>query len=146
MDRNEYIRSRVEDQIAWYGRKAEQSQRAFRTLRLLEIVAAAMIPLLAVFSDRIGTTFPVVVGLLGFAVTVLAGLLALYRFQENWVHYRSTCEALKHERILFETGTGPYEGEDAFSAFVERFENLLATERQGWARYAGQKTEGKPQA
>jgi hypothetical protein len=38
---------------------------------------------------------------LGVLITVLEGLLHLNQYQQNWINYRSTCEALKHEKYIY---------------------------------------------
>ena len=66
-------------------------------------------------------------------VAVIAGLLSLYRFQENWTEYRASAEALRQERFLYLTRTAPYAGDNAFTLLVGRVEDLLRSERSGWA-------------
>jgi hypothetical protein len=51
MDQDEYLKNRVDDQIAWYNRKSASNQRWFQLLHMVEIVAAATIPLLAGLSN-----------------------------------------------------------------------------------------------
>ena len=40
------IMERLEDQIAWYDRKSVSNQRAYRRIKITEILAAAVIPFL----------------------------------------------------------------------------------------------------
>lgn len=132
MTPDDYIAQRVDDQIAWYSRRSASNQRAFERLRLVEIVAAAMIPLLSgILYQELGGK--ILVGMLGFGVAVIAGVLSLFQFQENWTRYRATCEALKQEKLLFLTGTTPYDGADPFADFVTRVESLLEREHATWA-------------
>ncbi len=129
----EYIQSRVDGQIDWYNRKSQNNQQYFRVLRIVEILAAASIPLLAGYTDL----FPVklTVGGLGLLVAVIAGVLGLYQFQELWTGYRTTCEALKQEKYLFLTKTEPYDQTQAFPLFVQRIESVIAKEHANWAQY-----------
>lgn len=129
---SEYMAQRVQDQISWYDKKSSWSQRWFKRLRIVEIVAAAMIPFLTAIPDA--TTMKYVVGSLGVIITVVAGILALFQFQERWTEYRATSESLKKERFLFLTKAEPYTGGDAFSVFVQRIETLLSKENTGWTQ------------
>ena len=104
LNQDDYIKDRVDGQIEWYDRKSGMNQRWFRWLRIVEIIAAASIPLLVGYADSI-PEFKVVVGILGLLIAVIAGVLGLYQFQENWNGYRTTCEALKQEKYLFLTKT-----------------------------------------
>jgi len=144
MDQEEYLKNRVDDQIAWYDRKSASNQRWFQLLRMVEIVAAATIPLLAGFVEPF-SDLKIVIGILGLVVAVIAGVLALYQFQENWTAYRATCESLKQEKYLFLTKTEPYNGNDAFPLFVDRVEGLMAKERVAWTKNIRAAGKGKDQ-
>jgi len=141
---DDYIKDRVDGQIEWYERKSGTNQRWYRWLRIVEIITAASIPLLAGYADLM-TEFKVVVGILGMIVAVIAGVLALYQFQENWTGYRTTCEALKQEKYLFLTKTQPYDQSDSFSLFVQRVENCISKEHSTWAQYIGAGAKPKDQ-
>jgi hypothetical protein len=141
LNQDDYIKDRVDGQIDWYDRKSGTNQRWFRWLRIVEIVAAASIPLLVGYADSM-SEFKVVVGILGLLIAVISGVLALYQFQENWTGYRTTCEALKQEKYLFLTKTQPYDQSDSFSLFVQRAENVISKEHTTWTQYIG--AGGKP--
>src|SRR5258707_10788862 len=92
------IIARLEDQIGWYDRKSLSNQHIYKRIKVVEILAASMIPFLAAL------TFPyvaLVTGGLGVLITVLEGLIHLNQYQQNWTTYRSTCEALRHEKFTY---------------------------------------------
>jgi hypothetical protein len=133
MTPDEYMTSRVDDQIAWYEHKSAWNQRGFKRMRILEIFAAAAIPILSGYSqDRL--TIQVTIAILGGLIAIIAGLMGLFQFQENWTQYRSTCEGLRHEKILYETKTAPYDGEQPFPIFVQRVESLISSETARWTQ------------
>ena len=134
MTPEEYIEQRVDDQIAWYDQKSQNAQRAFRWLRRAEIICAAMIPFLAGFTPTHAAA-PVVVGLLGVIVVVLAAFQSLGQHHENWIEYRTTCESLKHDKYLFLTTSEPYDVENPFPLFVERAESLISKENRAWSQH-----------
>jgi hypothetical protein len=129
---SEYLSQRVRDQISWYEKKSLRNQGWFKRLRVVEIVAAAMIPFLTAVPDMPSMKY--VIGGLGVLITVVAGILALFQFQERWTEYRTTCESLKKEQFLFLTRAEPYDGDDVFSTFVQRVETLLSKENLNWAQ------------
>jgi Protein of unknown function (DUF4231) len=53
-----------------------------------------------------------VTGGLAAVIVVLEGVQHLYQFQEQWITYRSTAEALTRERYLYLARASPYVGED----------------------------------
>lgn|SRR6185312_3765350 len=124
---------RLEDQIAWYDGKSSSNQKTFRHIKVAEIVAAALIPFLTPLRMS-GFEFKYVVGLLGVVITALEGLLHLNQYQQNWITYRATCEALKHEKFLYLGKAGPYAtATDAHALLAERTESLVSQEHAKWA-------------
>src|SRR5687768_10070395 len=119
MNHHEYLEKRVNDQINWMELKSKKSQQRYKSLKLLEIVAAALIPTVAGIPPLHGY-LPIISGLLGFLIVVINGVQQLQRYHENWLAYRSSSEALKRERILFEAGTSPYKGEEAYRSEERR--------------------------
>lgn len=134
MNENEYIDSRIDDQIDWYDKKSQKAQCWFKWLRGTEIIAAAAIPLIAGFASE---PFPVTlaVGILGASIAVISSAISLNQFQENWTEYRTTCESLKHEKFLFLTKAEPYSEKEPFRLFVQRVESLISKENSAWSQY-----------
>jgi hypothetical protein len=145
MNAEEYLQERVEDQIQWLSRKSGWNQSCFKKLRAVEIVLGCAIALLVGYAD-VHAWVKVAAGALGVAVAAIGGLLALYRFQENWVEYRMTAENLKREKFLFLTQAPPYEGDDRFPCLVARVETILGAENAKWSEAAALKPSGSPLA
>jgi hypothetical protein len=125
------IFGRLEDQIDWYDRKSRSAQHIFKRIKVVEILAAATIPFLA------GLNYPhdkLVTGGLGVLITIFEGLLHLNQYQQNWSNYRSTCEALKHEKFVYLAKAGPYATvPDAHALLAERVESTVSQEHAQWA-------------
>ena len=132
----QYLEQRVDEQIRWLEGRSAFNQRWFKRLRVLEIVAAAIIPLLAgqATATPPSASFPWIVGGLGAAVAVVAGVLALFRFQENWIQYRATAEALRREKFLYLTRAEPYARAEPFGLLVQRVEAVLGSENAAWVQ------------
>ena len=119
---------RLEDQIARYDSKSGICQRRFKWLKGVQLVAAAAISVVAAFDGHVG-----IAAALGAAVVVLEGVQQLNQYQQNWAAYRSTCEALKHEKYLFLAKAGPYSGsDDARAVLADRIEGLISQEHAKW--------------
>ncbi|MDW5592928.1 DUF4231 domain-containing protein [Conexibacter stalactiti] len=131
--------ARLEEQIAWYDRKSGHSQRCFKALKVLQIVIAAAIPVVAGAS---GDAWRWLVAIGGAAIVVLEGFQQLFQYQQNWATYRSTCERLKHEKFLCAAGAGPYAGAPRPGAMLaERVEGLVSQEHAAWASTQRQQQE-----
>jgi hypothetical protein len=120
---------RLEDQIEWYDSRSLKNQRIFKVLKMVVILAAALIPFLVGFSvpQRL-------VGGLGVLIAVIEGLQQMNQYHTNWITYRSTCEALKHEKYLYLAKAGPYAAAaDAHVLLAERIESSVSQEHAKWA-------------
>jgi hypothetical protein len=119
---------RLEEQIRWYDRKSGPAQRRFKLVKAAEFIFSALVPLTA-FLNASATA------ILGVMAVVLEGLQQLNQWQHNWITYRSTCEALRHEKYSYLGHSGSYDGLDeaqAKKALVERVESLVSTEHSKW--------------
>ena len=120
---------RLDDQISWYDDRSKQNQRRFKWLKYVEIVAAALIPILAAFNG----VPQWVAAILGGLVVVCEAVLHLNKYQENWLTYRSTAEALKHEKFLYLAHAGAYAGSaNPRVLLAERIEALVTDENTKW--------------
>jgi uncharacterized protein DUF4231 len=135
------IYGRLEDQIDWYDRKSRSAQRIFKRIKIVEILGAAAIPFLS------GLNYPFdrqVTGGLGVLITILEGLLHLNQYQQNWTNYRSTCEALKHEKFVYLAHAGPYAtASDPRALLAERIESTVSQEHAQWASVQQQSTKNQ---
>ncbi len=139
------IIQRLEDQIDWYNRKSRSAQHIFKRMKVVEILAAALIPFLSGFSFAGAKAYiPITTGLLGMLITVLEGILHLNQYQENWTNYRSTCEALKHEKFLYLGKSGPYANiANPIPLLAERIESLVSQEHAQWTSIQQQSTKSQ---
>jgi Protein of unknown function (DUF4231) len=84
-----------------------------------------------------------IVGGLGVLIAVIEGLQQLNQYHANWIAYRSTSEALKHEKFLFLATAGPYAAAiDPRVLLAERIESLVSQEHAKWA--SGQEYAERP--
>ena len=139
------IYARLEDQIDWYDRKSRSAQRIFKRMKIVEIIAAAVIPFLAAinsgmnFHHEMATLVTMMTAGLGVLITILEGILHLNQYQQLWNTYRSTCEALKHEKYTYLANAGPYAGvPDPHGLLAERVESLVSQEHAQWSSFQQQ--------
>lgn len=119
---------RLDAQVKYYDDKSVTSQRWYKCIKFLELLAAAGIPLAAHY-------FPTIISALGTSILIFEALLHLNQWQHNWVTYRSTCESLRHEKYTYLGRAGPYDGlsdEEAKKLLIDRVESLISTEHSKW--------------
>jgi hypothetical protein len=120
---------RLQDQLDWYDAKSQHHRRWYQSLKVTQIVVAAAIPVVAAAGASAA-----VAGGLGGVIVVLEGLQQLFQFQQNWIGYRGTAEALKHEKYLRLAEAGPYAGVPHPDAVLaERVEGLVSQEHAAWS-------------
>jgi len=127
---SDYLEQRLDNQINWYSDKSSRCKVWYRSLRIVEIVAAAIIPLLSGMDNLLYGNW--IIGGLGMLIAIAAATGSLFKYHENWIQYRATSEALKHEKFLFLGGSAPYDGENAFQLLVQRVEGLISKENTNW--------------
>lgn len=140
MTEEEYIAQRLNDQIEWYSKKSSICQTRYKILRVVEIIAAGVIPFLSGMGDKIPYG-QWIVGILGVTIAIAAASGSLFKYHENWIQYREISEQLKREKFLFSTHSGPYEDQSRFHILVERVEALISKEAATWAQITKQQTK-----
>ena len=117
--------ARLADQLGSYDRKSSAAHQAFTRF---EIVVPATVPVVAGVE-----AFAPLTAALAAVVDVPESVQQLVQWQTSWVLYRSTAEALKHEKSLLLASAGPYAGSDRNTVLAERFEGLFSQEHARWA-------------
>jgi hypothetical protein len=134
-DQESPTQGRLEDQIGWYDRKSQTAQRRYKILKLTQVLIAALIPLASAFPIP-EPQFKWVAAILGLLVLIIEAVQQLNQDQQNWIAYRSTCEALKHEKFLYLAAAGPYtnaeDREKRIALLADRIEGLISQEHAKW--------------
>lgn len=118
---------RLEDQLGWYDRKSIAAQRAYKRVKLSQLIIGAAVPVFAGLQVSAAIT-----ATLAAYVVVAEGAQQLYQWQTNWVLYRATAESLKHEKYLYLAAAGPYNTDDRHRVLAERLEGLVSQEHAKW--------------
>jgi hypothetical protein len=122
------VLDRAEYEIGWYEKHATASRVSYCTIKLLEILLAAFVPV------AVGLNAPkLVTGSLGGLVVVLEGVQQLFRFHDNWIRYRQTCEDMLREKYLYAALAGDYaDTPNPKRLLAERIESLAGSETHQW--------------
>jgi hypothetical protein len=133
---------RLDDQIAWYGSRSARNRRWHFVFKVVTILAGALVPIAAMREGQREWA-----ALLGVVIVVSEGLHQLGQFHTHWISYRSTCEALKHEKYLYLADAGPYaSAAKPLVLLAERVESLVSQEHSRWVSLQEQKTKPRPEA
>jgi len=136
-DFKKYLSERYQPQISWYDNKSIYNQKMYKWLQFFLIVFSSLTPILIIIEKlddfkEYESLFwlPVTTAVL---VAFITSLLKVYRYQENWINYRTTCETLKEEFYYYESANGEYaDMDDSEKLFIERVESLISRENTLW--------------
>jgi len=129
-DFQNYLKERYEPQINWYDKKSIWNQKLYRRFQLSVIILAAITPVLVAIAPEV-TRWPAV--FIAALVAIGTSILKTFKYQENWINYRTTCETLRKEIHFYKAGLGDYrDSEDREALFVERVESLISRENTMW--------------
>jgi len=125
-----YLSSRYQKEIAWYDKAARRSYYGYQIFQWAAIILSASTGVLVVIGE----------GPIKWAAAVIAVMVAIstaalktFKYQENWINYRTTCETLRKEFHYYQAGIQGYgDAEDKEALFVERVESLISRENTLW--------------
>jgi hypothetical protein len=141
MDTQEYLKSRLEDQIFYYSGESKKNKKKYHGLKIAEIAISIGIPFLSGYLNS-HEYIKYTIGGLGVILAFLTSLQVLCKYQDKWITYRNTSESLKQEKYMFLSAAGPYRNDQTVSALSERVEVILAKENSNWSGFMS-KNEAK---
>lgn len=122
---------KVKQQSAWYGAHARNNHKIYVILKTVEIVFAAAIPVVSVASAAEVQRWTN--ASLGALIGIVEGIVQLGQYQQNWLLYRATREALKREELLRSGKAGPYSNATApDTLYIERSDAIMNGEHSKW--------------
>ena len=125
----QYLNGRWQQQRDYYSRQSARNKRWHQYLLAFSTIGALIVPVLLNI-DQVPKLVPTILSVL---VSVALALDNVFHFGENWRSFRQTLEALKQERIYFETGIDPYaDAQTAFSLFVQTCEEIMQAEGKSY--------------
>jgi len=136
-----YLEERYYPQIKWYDMKAISNQKIYKTLQWIVIILATVTPVLVVIGENWERWVAVVISAL---VAIGTSALKTFKYQENWINYRTTCETLRKEIHYYNGRISEYEASnDPMALFIERVEALISRENTLWLAVQKKKTDNK---
>ncbi len=132
---SKFLNERYDDQVNWYDQKSIYNQKIYRRLQWMIIIFSALTPVLIelhidFWKDFQLSRLAIVTSLL---VTICSAAIKTFKYQENWINYRTTCETLRKEKHFYEAKLYEYkDAEDKEAVFVDRVERLISRENTIW--------------
>ena len=129
-----YLSERYNDQLNWYDNKAKDNQKNARLFQNALVFSSALTPIILISHFVEHSPWLAGLALTSAIVNLLiSGVLRTYQFEEHWHRYRSTCEDLRSEIHFYGASVLAYRDvPDKEAIFVQRVEDIISRERQGW--------------
>ena len=137
----EYRDGRYSEMLRYYDKQAVRNRLChFACSVYVLAVSVAISPISILLKE----SSQVVVAVLSPTVALVAAIGGLYHFHQNWLRYRATWDALKHEINWRNARIGPYETTpDRNRMFVTQVESLISREGAEWVRTHAPKPHGE---
>lgn len=131
-----YLENRLKPQIEYYSEKSKKLKIEYQSMSFTSIIIMALIPVFTLLSAEF-ESMKYIIAFLSAIASILSAALLLRHSQENWIAYRTTCEALKAECEKYTYSALPYhEGSDVERnrKLVEACEEIMRNEHNEWKR------------
>jgi hypothetical protein len=139
---DEYLQSRVAEQIEWYDKNSIKNKRWYIRLKVAELTLSLSVPILTSLIANADSPYKIISMIVAALVSLIAGLITIKKYHEYWVGSRTVAEMLKFEKFLFATRYGAYKNDpNAFNTFVVRFEGIIANSTKKWSEDSSNKTK-----
>ncbi len=124
-----YLEKRYEYQVSWYDKRASWNKRYYQCFQWTAIMLSASLPVLvASMSDWKWLTI-----VLAIVLAIATAGLKTFKFEENWISYRTVSETLKKEKYYYDAAAAEYATcKNKKRLFVERVESLISSENILW--------------
>jgi hypothetical protein len=126
--------------INWHTLANRQAMRWYASLKVVEILAAAAIPIVTTTAGSSPATKGWIAGL-GALFVVLEGIQQRKKYLPNGLLWAQGKEALKREYYLYRAAAKPYNQGHADQLLALRVEQIIGQEVSKWADLDQDKTE-----
>lgn len=129
-DFQDYLENRYYNQIKWYGSKSRYNQKMYKSCQIVITIFAVITPMLLFVQDKMLQWVAIVSSL---TVAIGTALIKIFKYQENWINYRTTSETIKKEIHYYNARLHDYaDAKDPEALFVDRVESLISRENTLW--------------
>lgn len=124
----QYDEGQYASALKFYDERSVWNKRWYRVLSIyVLVISAGLAPFIAIMPKE--SDWRIATAILTASIVVATGLLAHFKFHENWLSFRSNWDALKREKAYRDAGIHEYRScADRNALFVERVESILARE------------------
>jgi hypothetical protein len=140
----EYRDTRYAEALNYYDKRANWNRVGHRISSIYIVVSSIIIAPILMLDEFLEGCSRIIATIIAPTVAIATGIATHFGFNEHWLNYRATWDALKHELYLRNANIHEYgESEDRNALFVARVEALISSEGEGWLSGHSSKTDVK---
>ena len=131
------VKDLLAHELYFYSSKAILYKRLFICLSLFTVLMPAAVTGLSSFANITPIYVKILITVFSAISTASAGILGIFKVRDHWINYRTNCERLKREIILYTEKIAPHDGiteEQSYKLFIERCEDIIGDERTQWRK------------
>lgn len=127
--------AQLDESFEWYRKQSKKARIRFSVLEVLIVVASMGVVALGILIPHDARP----AGLLGAAVTALAGIRSIFHWNDNWKRFMLACITLSGLKRLYEHGAPPFDVDDdlADQILVAAINDVELTESKAWSILPG---------
>jgi hypothetical protein len=116
--------------FSWYSRAAVRTRVAYQALKMVALLLAAAVTVLAASGAPALLT-----ACIGAAIVVVEGTQQVFKFHTNWLRYRVVTETLREHGLLYVAHLPPYDGDAATAqgTLGGLLRSVIEDERKQWS-------------
>ena len=136
-----YLKERYEKEIEWYDTSSVKNKKCYYRFQWSALVISPVVPVLvACLPESMKWATATIAAILA----IITAALKAFKYQENWLNFRTIAESLKKEKYYYEAGLNEYNNSaDKEALFVERVEALISKENSLWINANKKMNEGE---
>ena len=139
-----YLKERYEKEIDWYDTTSTKNKMRYYRFQWSALIISPIVPVLVACLPE---TIKWITATIAAVLAIITAALKAFKYQENWLNFRTIAETLKKEKYFYEAELNDYsDSSDKEALFVERVEALISKENSLWISTHNQANEDSNEA
>jgi hypothetical protein len=129
IDREDVVWQELEMMFGWYDRRASRDRIAYQALKVITLLLAAAVTVLAAQHAPSWLT-----AMLAAIIVAVEGMQQLFQLHANWISYRGSAEALRQEAFAYVAQVAPYDTAGRRVTLAQALRAIAANESSTWVK------------
>lgn len=145
MKQNNYVEKRVSEQKEYFSTVARKNKKYYYSISLIKIILTTFVAVLSSILSR-GAIGLIIISIIAALTVILDSVIILFKFNENWINYRTINEEIKREEVFYRYNSGKYFGlseNERENLFIQNIEGIIQNATEKWKKLNSEKNDEK---